>query len=101
MTCLLSPLDILREIGERFKEYRLRYGLTQKKLSDLTCVSVTTISKLENGNLYDISFSTLFKLLHMVNLDENWEELVPLLPESPYMYKRQKKVQRIRSKKKS
>ena len=94
----LSPAEILRNMGPLFKEYRLRYRLTQKALSESTRISVTTISNFENGILTDINFSTLFKLLNAVNLDTNWVKLIPELPESPYMYKRNHKLQRIRNK---
>lgn len=33
-----------------------------------------------------ISFRTLLKFLRALGLSENWEALLPELPESPYLY---------------
>lgn len=44
-----------------------------------------------------MSFSTLLRLLRVIGLGENWEALLPELPESPYMYyDNDRKVQRVR-----
>ena len=50
----------------------------------------------------DISFSTLYRLLRAIGLGLNWEQLLPGLPESPYMYyDDERKRQRVRKKKPS
>jgi len=50
----------------------------------------------------DISFSTLLRLLRVIGLGENWDVLLPELPESPYLYDDNgKKTQRVRKSKKS
>ena len=49
----------------------------------------------------DISFRTLFRLLRVIGLGENWKQLLPELPESPYLYDdNDKKMQRVRHSKK-
>lgn len=97
-TDVLSPLDILRNIGSRFKEYRLRFGMTQKDVAYQTGLSIVTISNFENGNITDISAANLFKLMRAVNQEKNWDKLIPELPDSPYMYKQSARRQRIRHK---
>lgn len=96
----LSPAQILRALGQRFKEYRLRLDMTQRQVSEQTTVSIPTIYKFEAGRITDMSVATLFKLLRCVGADTNWDELLPDLPESPYLYNGDNKKQRIRHSKK-
>ena len=43
----------------------------------------------------DISFGTVIRLLRAIGMVENWDALLPELPESPYMYyDNDKKIQR-------
>ena len=82
-----STPEMVRLLGNRFKEYRLRCNLTQKEVAELSGVGMTTIHKFENGTAGNISLSTFI--------------LLPELPESPYLTRRdEKKAQRIRHTKK-
>lgn len=97
---VLSPADIIRSLGERFRDYRMRLNMTQQQVSDFTAISVPTIYKFENGNATDMSLSTLLKLLRAIDQENNWSKLLPQLPESPYTYRENKKKQRIRNSRK-
>ena len=46
-----STPELVRMYGERFKEYRMRCDLTQKEVSELSGVGLTTIHKFENGTI--------------------------------------------------
>ena len=92
----LSPAEILRTLGIRFKDYRLRMNLTQKEISDKTGVSIPTIYKFETGKLTDLTTSNLMKLLKVIGQQANWDKILPELPESPYLYKESKKRQRVK-----
>lgn len=93
----LPAPEVVRNLGMRFREYRLRMRMTRKEVSEATGIGLTTLYKFETGNMTDISFRTLYRLLRVVGLEENWEALLPALPESPYLYDdKGKKVQRIR-----
>lgn len=96
----LSPADIVRSIGAIFRDYRMRLNMTQREVSDQTAISIPTIYKFESGRMTDISMSTLLKLLRAIGMEGNWKALLPELPESPYLYKENKKRQRIRHSKK-
>lgn len=96
----LSPADMIRNLGIRFRDYRMRLNFTQQQLSDITAISIPTIYKFENGKMTDMSMNTLFKLMKAVGLSDHWEQLIPELPESPYLYKENKRKQRIRHSKK-
>lgn len=96
----LPTADVLRNLGLRFRDYRLRLRMTRKEVSEATAIGMTTLYKFESGNMTDISFSTLLRLLKVIGLGDNWEALLPELPESPYMIdNNDKKVQRVRHRK--
>lgn len=96
----LATPDVIRNIGLRFRDYRLRLRMTRKEVSEASSIGMTTLYRFESGNMTDISFSTLMRLLKVIGLGENWEALLPELPESPYMYdEKEKKMQRVRKKK--
>lgn len=45
----LTSQNIRREISEKLKQYRIRYPMTQKELSDKSGISVRSISRFEGG----------------------------------------------------
>ncbi|MBQ4461370.1 MAG: helix-turn-helix domain-containing protein [Bacteroidaceae bacterium] len=92
-----STPELVRLLGSRFKEYRMRCNLTQKEVVDLSGIGLTTIHKFENGSAGNVSLSTFILLLKVVGQINALDELLPELPESPYlMRKDEKKAQRIR-----
>lgn len=97
----LSSPDVIRNLGMRFRDYRMRLRMTRKEVSVAASIGLTTLYKFETGNMTDISFSTLLRLLRAIGLSTNWEQLLPELPESPYLYNdKEKKMQRVRHSKK-
>lgn len=98
----LTTPDVIRNLGMRFRDYRMRMRLTRKEVSVAAGIGMTTLYKFESGNMTDITFSTLHRLLRAIGLSGNWEQLLPELPESPYMYyDNEKKMQRVRKSKKT
>lgn len=96
----LATPDVVRNLGMRFRDYRLRLRMTRKEVSEAASVGLTTLYKFESGNMADISFSTLLRLLKAIGLVENWDMLLPELPESPYLYdNNERKMQRVRKRK--
>ena len=93
----LPTPDIIRNLGLRFRDYRMRLRITRKEVSVAARVGMTTLYKFESGNMTDISFGTMIRLLRAIGMVENWDALLPELPESPYMYyDNDKKIQRVR-----
>ena len=93
--------ELVRRLGERFKGYRMRCNLTQKEVAERSGIGLTTIHKFENGSAGNISLSTFILLLKVVGQINALDDVLPELPESPYlMRKNEKKVQRIRHSKK-
>ena len=85
-------------LSGRFKEYRLRANMTQKEVAEMSGLSVQTVHRFENGTVTDIALSTFLLLIKAVGCINDLNELMPEQPESPYLYKENKKVQRIRHK---
>ena len=79
-----SDIEIIRMLGERFRKYRIALGLTQAELAEKTGVSKMTIHKFESGSAGNVSTQTLISLLRYTGLIENFDSLIPDVPESPY-----------------
>ena len=77
----MSDPAIMKELGRRFREYRLRSNLSQRALAIKTGLSVMSVQHLENGS--SVSLSTFISVLRMLKLLGNLENLVPELPISP------------------
>ena len=92
-----STPELVRLLGSRFKDYRMRCNLTQKEVAEQSGIGLTTIHKFENGTAGNLSLSTFFLLLRVVGQVNALDVVLPELPESPYLVrKEEKKVQRIR-----
>lgn len=96
-----STPELVRLLGERFKEYRMRFNLTQKEVAEQSGIGLTTIHKFENGTAGNLSLSTFILLLKVIGQVDALDDVLPELPESPYLVrKEEKKAQRIRHTKK-
>ena len=92
-----STPELVRLLGTRFKEYRIRCNLTQKEVSEQSGIGLTTIHKFENGTAGNIALSTFIVLLKVVGQIGTIDYILPELPESPYLIRKgDKKVQRVR-----
>ena len=92
-----STPELVRLLGNRFKEYRMRCNLTQKEVAELSGIGLTTIHKFENGPAGNLSLSTFILLLKVVGQIDALDNVLPELPESPYLIrKEERRVQRIR-----
>lgn len=86
-----STPELVRMLGTRFKEYRMRCNLTQKEVSELSGVGLTTIHKFENGTAGNLSLSTFILLLKVVGQINSLDDILPELPESPYLMRENEK----------
>lgn len=92
-----STPELVRMLGARFKEYRMRCNLTQKEVAELSGIGITTIHKFENGTAGNLSLSTFILLLKVIGQINALGDVLPELPESPYLMRRDnRKAQRIR-----
>ncbi len=97
-----SDEDIVNEICKRVKAIRLSCCFSQQELADKAGVSIVTIKRLESCKVSDIALSTLLKILRVSGTLEGVVDLVPELPNSPFLIneKTGKRIQRINSKRK-
>ena len=92
-----STPELVRLLGTRFKDYRMRCNLTQKDVAEQSGIGLTTIHKFENGTAGNLSLSTFILLLKVVGQITALEDVLPELPESPYLIRKEgKKAKRIR-----
>ena len=94
--------ELIRLLGARFKDYRLRCNMTQKEVSEQSGITITTIHKFENGTGGNLSLGTFILLMKAIGRLDAIDGLLPELPDLPpsaYLVKEEKKVQRIRHKK--
>ena len=92
----LSDPAILKRIGERIRQQRILMGMQQKELAEKSCVSLSTLIKLEQGK--PISNLLFVSVLRTLCLLDNLEFLVPEETISPIRMKKlqSKKVRRVR-----
>ena len=50
--------ELIRMLGTRFKDYRLRSNMTQKDVAEQSGITITTIHKFENGTGGNLSLGT-------------------------------------------
>lgn len=92
-----STPELVRMLGARFKDYRMRMNLTQNEVSARSGIGVTTIRKFECGTARNLSLGTFILLLKVVGCIDSLDDVLPEIPESPYLIRNDsKKVQRIR-----
>lgn len=94
-----SAPEIVRILGARFKDYRMRANLTQKEVSEKAGITIQTIHRFESGLANNITLGNFLMLLKTVGSLRDLDSLMPEQPESPYLLKNRKKTQRIRHKK--
>lgn len=93
-----SAPELVKILGKRFKDYRLRANMTQKDVAEMAGLSVLSVQRFENGMVNNISLSTFLLLLKAIGSINDLDELMPEQPESPYLHNNSRKVQRIRHK---
>lgn len=92
-----STPELVRLLGTRFKDYRMRCNLTQREVAEQSGIGLTTIHKFEYGTAGNLSLSTFILLLKVVGQINALDNVLPKLPESPYLIRKEdKKAQRIR-----
>ena len=72
-----STPELVRLLGERFKEYRMRCNLTQKEVAERSGIGLTTIHKFESGNDCNLSQSTFILLLNVIGQVDALDDLMP------------------------
>ncbi len=97
---MLADGEICRRIGQKIRNLRLRQNITQMSLADQSQISVSSVKKIENGEIG--SFDSLMRVLRILG---ELDIFTPLMKEedmSPNEYlefvEAHKKKQRKRAK---
>ena len=89
--------ELVKMLGTRFRDYRMRSDMTQTDVAEQAGLTVNTVHKFENGQTPNLSLSTFLLLLKAIGCINGLDDLMPELPESAYLTRESgKKVQRIR-----
>lgn len=73
---MLADSAILARIGERLKSVRLKQNITQQTLAEETCVSLSSLKKIEKGEIR--SFDSFLRILRSLG---KLDVLQPLMEE--------------------
>lgn len=73
--------EILELIGKKLQEYRVSKNISQKQLSEITGVSRSRISDIENGS--PSSMVSLIEIMRALKILDNIELLIPAVVKSP------------------
>lgn len=92
----LSNAELVALLGERYKDYRIRTGKSQKEVAEFSGVSVFTVSQFENGSAKNITLDSLFRLLRAIGMIEVIDKLLEPLPPSPVVMAKLNKAHRER-----
>lgn len=79
--------ELVKMLGERFRDYRMRSNMTQKDVAEQSGVTINTIHRFETGTAPNMSISTFLLLLKAIRCIDGLDDLLPELPESLYLIK--------------
>ena len=94
-----SSEEIIKELGNKIKVYRIMKEISQQELADKTGISKRSISRLEQGETVNID--SLFKILLALGLHDNIDQLVPDQTKRPSYYLKKPEYEHKRVRKKS
>ena len=94
----LNNAAMVKELGVRFKQYRISYRLTQQEVADKVGISVVTLSNFENGKLCNLTLAHFLGLMRVLDRMKYVNELLPEIPISAYELDKinKKKKKRVR-----
>lgn len=81
---MLSDPVIIKKIGNRMRQTRLKQNITQQSLTEATGVSLSSLKKIEKGEIG--SFDSLLRVMRILGLLEVLQPLVDEDQPSPNEY---------------
>lgn len=62
----------INKIGKILKQERLKNNLTLEALSNISNISISTLSKMENDKIRNVSSVFLYRLSNILNIDYDY-----------------------------
>jgi transcriptional regulator with XRE-family HTH domain len=62
----------LNKIGKILKQERIKNNLTLEALSNISNISISTLSKMENDKIRNVSSVFLYRLSNILNIDYDY-----------------------------
>lgn len=59
----------INKIGNLLKQERIKRNLTLKALSELSNISISTLSKIENNKIRNVNSAFLYRLCNILKID--------------------------------
>jgi transcriptional regulator with XRE-family HTH domain len=79
----ISNRDIMLQLAQRVKNYRLAARLSQKEMAEKSGVGQATISHFEQGVNPNMTINNLLSLMRVVGMEQRMLDLLPELPMKP------------------
>lgn len=97
----MNNAAMVRELGLRFKQYRISYRFTQQQVAEMTGMSQVTLSNFENGRLSNLTLAHFLGLIRVLDRLQWVDDLLPEIPISAYELDKinQKRKKRVRNEK--
>ena len=80
-----SDKEIIEALCGRLSRLRRGCCCSQKEYAQMTGLSISTIKRIDAGTLENITIETLLKMLRVAGALEGIVNLIPEIPESPYL----------------
>ena len=76
---------IILELCKKIRKLRRSCCISQTELARKSGVSIASIKRIEAGTVTDFNICTLIKILRACGMLEGMAELIPDVPESPFL----------------
>lgn len=80
-----SDEDIVLDICRKVKALRRGCCVSQQEFSERSGVSIASVKRIETGSVADLNVGTLIKIMRACGVLEGFADLVPTVPESPFL----------------
>lgn len=80
-----SDEAIVSEICRKVRALRRSCCVTQQEFATRSGVSIASVKRIESGAMTDINVVTLIKIMRTCGVLEGFADLVPDVPESPFL----------------
>ena len=89
---------IVTDICRKVKALRRSCCVSQQEFAERCGVSIASVKRIEAGTISDLNIGTLIKIMRACGVLEGFADLVPDVPESPFLIDRRTGTKRAKCK---